>query len=82
VRQSDRVKLLHGPYRPPRLRVGDRTTCLFKDCDVVVTSWTDARISWQRCRPLDVPRSHPSLLVDEELARRHTLPSPSLFPLL
>ncbi|HEY7425024.1 MAG TPA: hypothetical protein VH682_12405 [Gemmataceae bacterium] len=66
---SDRVKLLHGPYKAPRLRRGDRSFCLFKDCDVVVTSWTDARISWPRCRPIDVPRSHPSLLVNEELAR-------------
>ena len=36
---------------------------------MVVTGWTDARISWPRCRPLDVPRSRPALLVDEELAR-------------
>src|SRR5262249_55224824 len=64
-----RVKLLHGPYRPPRLRRGDRASCLYKDCDVVVTGWTDARISWPRCRPVDVPRSHPSLLVADELAR-------------
>jgi hypothetical protein len=34
-----------------------------------VTSWTDAPISWPRCWPVDVPRSHPSLLVNEELAR-------------
>jgi hypothetical protein len=66
---DDRVRLLHGPYRPPRLRRGDRATCLFKDCDVVVTGWTDARISWPRCRPVDAPRSHPSPLVDDELAR-------------
>jgi hypothetical protein len=66
---DDRVRLLHGPYRAPRLRKGDRATCLFKDCDVVVTGWTDARISWPRCRPVDVPRTHPSLLVDDELAR-------------
>jgi hypothetical protein len=36
---------------------------------VVVTGRTDALIPWPRCRPLDVPRSHPSLLVNEELAR-------------
>jgi hypothetical protein len=66
---DERVKLLHGPYKAPRLRRGDRAFCLFKDCDVVVTGSTDARISWPRCGPLDVPRSHPSLLVDEELAR-------------
>jgi hypothetical protein len=66
---DDRVRLLHGPYRTPPLRKGDRTTCLFKDGDVVVTGWTDTRISWPRCRPVGVPRSHPSLLVDDELAR-------------
>ena len=66
---SDRVKLLHGPYKAPRLRRGERAFCLFRDCDVVVTRRTDARISWPRCRPLEVPRTHPSLLVNKELAR-------------
>jgi hypothetical protein len=35
---------------------------------VVITSWTDARISWPRCRR-PVGKSHPSLLLDTELAR-------------
>jgi hypothetical protein len=48
----DRVRLLHGPYTMPRLRVGDRTTCLLRDCEVVVTSITDASIPWPRCRAL------------------------------
>jgi hypothetical protein len=69
MNNADPRKLLFGPYKAPRLRRGDRACCLFRDCDVVVTGWTDARISWPRCRPVDVPRSHPSLLVDEELAR-------------
>jgi hypothetical protein len=64
----DRVKLLFGPYDPPPLRKGDRASCLFLDTDVVVTGWTDARISWPRCRPLDRPRGHPTLLVNEVLA--------------
>jgi hypothetical protein len=68
MRSSDRTRLLFGPYRPPRLRRGDRATCLFKDCDVAVTGWTDARISWPRCLPVGT-KGHPSLLVDEELAR-------------
>jgi hypothetical protein len=68
VKPTDRVKLLHGPYRAPSLRVGDRATCLFRDCDVVVTSWTDAPLSWPRCRRAE-GKGHPSLLVDEELAR-------------
>jgi hypothetical protein len=69
MNDPDRVKLLLGPYRAPPLKKGDRATCLFKDSDVIVTGWTGARNSWPRCRPLDVPRSHPSLLVDDELAR-------------
>ena len=40
----ERVKLLFGPYKAPPLRRGDRAVCLYRDCDVIVTSWTDARI--------------------------------------
>jgi hypothetical protein len=36
---------------------------------VVVTSWTDARIPWPRCRALDGPGGGSGLLIDEELAR-------------
>jgi hypothetical protein len=68
-RHPDKVKLLFGPYTPPALRKGDRTTCLYRDADVVVTGWSDGRISWPRCRALD-SRGHGSgILVDEELAR-------------
>jgi len=35
---------------------------------VVITSWTDARISWPRCRAIDQTGGS-GLLVDEELAR-------------
>jgi hypothetical protein len=61
-------QLLFEPYTPPALRVGDRATCLFRDADVVVTSWTDALIPWPRCRALDT-RDGSGLLVDAELAR-------------
>ena len=67
-RTDDRTRLLHGPYHPPRLHVGERTTCLYRDCDVVVTSWTDAPISWPRCLPVG-RKGHPSLLLNEALAR-------------
>jgi hypothetical protein len=60
--------LLHGPYRAPSLRVGDRAACLLKDGDVVVTGWTDARIPWPRCKRRQ-GKGRPALLVDEELAR-------------
>jgi hypothetical protein len=68
MKDRDRTRLLFGPYRPPRLRRGGHAACLFKDCDVVVTGWTDARIPWPRCLPVGT-KGHPSLLVDEELAR-------------
>src|SRR5262245_54933653 len=66
---DNRVKLLFGPYKPPPLKRGDRTHCLFRDCQVVITSWTDALIPWPRCRALDGPGGGSGLLVDEELAR-------------
>jgi hypothetical protein len=60
--------LLSGPYRPPRLKVGDRATCLYRDRDVAVTGWTDARIPWPRGLPLG-RKGQPSLVVNEALAR-------------
>jgi hypothetical protein len=66
---QDRVALLHGPYRAPALRKGDRAACFFRDGDVVVTSWTDAPIPWPRCRSVEHKRSAPGLLVDDELLR-------------
>jgi hypothetical protein len=68
-RHPDKVRLLFGPYTPPALRQGDRAICLYRDCDVVITSWSEGRISWPRCRTLD-SRGHGSgILVDAELAR-------------
>jgi hypothetical protein len=69
MRSHEQTRLLFGPYQAPALRRGARTTFLFKDCDVIITGWSDARLSWPRCRPVDVPRTHPSRLVEEELAR-------------
>jgi hypothetical protein len=66
---DDRARLLHGPYQTPALRVGDRATCLYRDCDVIVTSWTDAPISWPRCKRAGGGKGHPSVLVDGELER-------------
>lgn len=47
---SDRHKLLHGPYQAPAFQRGDRATCLYRDVEVVITSWTDAPIPWPRWR--------------------------------
>jgi len=46
----DRRRLLFRPYIPPRVRKGGKEFCLFRDEPVVVTSWTDARLSWPRCQ--------------------------------
>jgi hypothetical protein len=63
----DKVNLLHGPYQTPRLRRGDRTTCLYRDKDVIVTGLSAGHIPWPLCKPIG--RAHPGLLVEEELAR-------------
>jgi len=64
----DRVKLLHGPYHPPLLRVGDREVCLLRDCLVVITGISNARIPWPRCRPLE-GRGGVGLWLGGDLAR-------------
>jgi len=63
------TQFLHGPYQSPNLKVGARTHCLLRDSMVVITSWTDARIPWPRCRALDARGGGSGLLLDEELAR-------------
>jgi hypothetical protein len=62
-----KCKLLFSPYEPP-LNRGARAMCLYRDADVVVTSWSDGRIAWPRCRALGC-RGGSGLLVKEELAR-------------
>jgi hypothetical protein len=71
----DPYQLLHGPYTPPSLRRGDKATCLFRDGDVVITGWSDGRISWPRCRRMDTRGGGSGLSVDEELARAIRLES-------
>jgi hypothetical protein len=65
---AERYGLFHGPYHAPPLRKGDRPTCLLRDCDVVIMSWTDAPISWPRCRALG-RRGGSGVHLCEELAR-------------
>ena len=61
--------VLRGQYTPPVLRRGDRVLCLVRDRMLIVSSWSDAPISWPRgCPPRQSPGSA-SLIVDEELAR-------------
>ena len=65
---DDGLRLLHGPYRAPPLRVGDRATCLRRDWDVRITGWTDAPIPWPEGVPVG-GRSAPSIVLEDELAR-------------
>jgi hypothetical protein len=71
----DSHQLHHGPYNPPALRCGDRATCLYRDGDVVITGWSDGRISWPQCRRLGARGGGLGLLVDEELERAVRLES-------
>jgi hypothetical protein len=66
--ERERTKLLFGPYQVPRLRRGDRATCLYRDTDVVLVGMSNGRINWPRCSALG-QRGGSGLLVDEELAR-------------
>lgn len=61
-------KLLGAPYTPPRVRRGDRVTCLYRDGDAIVSGWTDARIIWPRCRAVGGGAGS-GLLMTEELRR-------------
>jgi len=42
---ADRYHLL-GIYRTPRVRVGAVLSCEARDCDVIVTGYTDGPIPW------------------------------------
>ena len=63
------IPVLRGTYIPPALRRGDRTDCLVRDCMMVVTTWSDAPISWPCGRPAGRRGGPLRLIVDEELAR-------------
>jgi hypothetical protein len=71
-----KVKLLFGPYRRPRLRLGQRVHCLYRDRLVVVHGWSDAPFSWPTCRNAE-GRGQPGILVEEELAPDPPAPPPA-----
>jgi hypothetical protein len=60
---------LIGTYTPPAVRVGDVVTCLYRDCDCVVTSVHDGPIPWPRVRARDIPRGGSGLWVNEALVQ-------------
>jgi hypothetical protein len=69
MHDASRYRLLHGPYTAPALERGDRVTCFYRDADVIITGWSDARIPWPRCRLPGTRGGGSGLLVDAELAR-------------
>ena len=72
VHQWAPVRLLD---RPGSEHTGCATRAgLYRDADVIVTSWSDGRISWPQC-PQVGERGGYGLLVDEELARAIRLES-------
>jgi hypothetical protein len=65
---TNRYLLLFGPYCAPPLQRGDRSICHYRDGDVVITGWTEARLPWPRCQALG-SKGGSGILVDDELAR-------------
>jgi hypothetical protein len=65
---DDRLKLLRGAYRAPRLRVGDHATCRLRG-DVVITGWSDAPIPWPRCRAFGTHGGGSGLLLAGDLVK-------------
>jgi hypothetical protein len=65
----EKVKLLFGPYRRPKLKPGDKAMCLYRDAEIVVTRWTAARTPWPRGYIAGTRGAGNGLLVNEELAR-------------
>lgn len=45
MRDADRFRLL-GKYTTPRLKIGAVVTCEYRDCDVIIVGYSDARIPW------------------------------------
>lgn len=57
-----------GPYHAPAVRRGERLTCLVRDAECTVTSWSDARICWPRGRRVGA-HGGTTIIVTAELAR-------------
>lgn len=47
---SERFKLLYGPYVPPQCRLGDKLRCEYRGREVTVKGMIDAPIQWPYAR--------------------------------
>ncbi len=43
---SERFKLLYGPYAPPKCKLGDKLLCEYRDLELTVRAITDGLIQW------------------------------------
>ncbi len=74
---SERLKLLYGPYLPPKCRIGDKLPCEHRGREVKVRRITDAPIQWPATRggPLASPILCGDLIravrVESEIAVAH-----------
>jgi hypothetical protein len=62
---SERFELLHGPYVPPKCRVGDKLPCEQRGREVIVGGMTDAPIQW----PYELVRGPGSPILCGDLIR-------------
>ena len=62
--EPERLLLLHGPYRPPRVRRGDKLFCEVRGT-VTVGGYSDAPIPWPRVKK----GGNPCLILCGDLAR-------------
>ena len=65
MRDSESLRLLHGPYDTPAVRIGDRLDCEFRGREVVVGGLSDGLILWPTVRM----KGRRSLVVCGDLAR-------------
>jgi hypothetical protein len=66
---ANKTSLLIGPYRPPTLKVGDRSLCLYRNAEVIVYDRSLAPLPWPLCYEAGMRGAGKGILVDEELAR-------------
>ena len=49
MKDADRYKLIHGPYRTPKCRIGRRVRCAVRG-EMKVKKFSDAPIPWPMSR--------------------------------
>ncbi len=71
MNDSDRFRLLYGPYVPPKCRLGDKLACEYRGREVRFLCLTDAPIQW----PSAVARGSMSPILCGDLIRAVRLES-------